>query len=273
MGTRVSLRRYLAQAWQRRYFTIMESRARAFGSIKDTFLGKIWLVLNPFLDSVVYYVIFSVLLNFGRGMQNFVGYLVIGVISFGLLTRSLGAYSAIEGNGKRLVQTFAFPKISMILSFTLRNFIDFVPTYLAMLVFIAITPPHAYPTLTWLITPVIYLAIVPFCIGLSAIVATVVVIMPDIRFIINLFSRFWFYGSGVFWSIDMMRNKPLLQDMMRLNPGWATLNLLRNALLANTLPTWDEWAYLLAWSFGLGIIGILVMWANDQKIAKALVRP
>lgn len=273
VGMRPTLGEYIREAWQRRYFSVMESQARAFGAVKDTLLGQIWLILNPFLDAAVYFAIFSVLLNFGRGMDNFVSYLVIGMISFNLLTRSLSAYSAIEGNGKRLVQVFAFPKVSMIISYTLRTFIDFMPTYIAMLIFIAVMPPHVYPTLTWLVTPIIYLAVAPFCFGLGALVTTAVVLIPDIRLIVNLLSRFWFFGSGVFWSIDMLEGKPLLQEFMRLNPGWVFLNMLRTALLNNQLPALDQWAYLLAWSFGLGIMGILVMWANDQRIAKALVRP
>lgn len=274
--TRVGLRpqfgEYLRQTWQRRHFIIMESKARAFGTAKDTILGKIWLILDPFLSASVYFVIFSLLLNFGRGMDNFVAYLIIGIISFNLLSKSLSSQSAIEGNGKRLVKGFAFPKLSMIVSFTLRTYVDFIPTFFAMLLFIIVVPPHVFPTLSWITVPLIYLAVAPFCFGLSAIVATFVVLIPDLRLIINFLSRFWFYGSGIFWSVDMLASKPILQELMQLNPGWAFLDMLRDALMLNQFPTWGQWVYLLSWSIGTAILGVTVIWANDIRIGKALIR-
>lgn len=272
LSTRPSLSSYIRDVWSRRHFTIMESRARAFGSIKDTALGKIWLILEPFLNSAIYYFVFALLLSFDRGMDNFVGYLVVGLISFGLLQNALSATSAIEGSGRNLVRSFQFPKFSLILSYVLRQYIDFLPTFVAMVIFIVIVPPHALPTPAWALIPLVYLLAVPMVIGIASFTATLATLFPDIRFLIGLFARLWFYASGIFWSVDMFDDKPFLQDAMRLNPAWSFLDMLRTLFLTGEVPPASQWAYFTAWSFGLFFAGFLYLWRSEIRMSKALER-
>lgn len=272
LNTRLSLPTYIKEVWRRRHFTVMESRARAFGSIKDTMLGQLWLIIEPFLNSAIYYFVFAILLGFDRGMDNFVGYLVIGIISFGLITRSLSATSAIEGSGRNLVRTFQFPKFSLVLSFNLRSYIDFLPTFMAMILFIIVIPPHALPTVAWVLVPLVYLLAVPFTIGVASITATLATLFPDIRFIIGLFSRLWFYASGIFWSVDMFADKPFLQDLMRLNPAWTFLEMLRTILLTGEAPLVSHWVYFGTWSIVLFVIGFVYIWRSEVHMSKALER-
>ncbi|MDP9801224.1 teichoic acid transport system permease protein [Arcanobacterium wilhelmae] len=250
----------------------MESNARAYGTIKDTFLGQAWLIVDPFLQAAVYYFIFAVVLGFSRGHSNFVGYLVVGIISFTLLSKNLDSAASVMGAGRDLVRTFHFPKFSLVAAYTLRTYIDFLPTLVAMLFFVILMPPHSYPTLNWLYIPLIYLLVAPFCVGMASIVATLTTLIPDIRFIIGLISRFWFYASGIFWTIEQFAGQPTLQDVMLLNPGWVYLNLLRDVIVYNNTPALDQFIYLGICSLGMFAIGFFVMWRNEEKMSKAMSR-
>lgn len=272
LSSRLSMPAYIREVWSRRHFTVMESRARAFGSIKDTALGQIWLILEPFLNSAIFYFVFAVLLSFNRGMDNFVGYLVVGLISFGLLQNALGATSAIEGSGRNLVRSFQFPKFSLILSYVLRIYIDFLPTFVAMVFFIVIMPPHALPTPAWALVPLVYLLAVPLCIGIASFTATLATLFPDIRFVIGLFGRLWFYASGIFWTVEMFDDKPIMQDLMRLNPAWTFLDMLRTIFLTGEAPPLSQWVYFGVWSFGLFFAGFLYIWRSEITMSKALER-
>ncbi|MDP9832875.1 ABC transporter permease [Trueperella abortisuis] len=272
LSSRPLITAYVRDVWHRRHFTLMESKARAFGSIKDTALGKAWLILEPFLNSAIYYFIFAVLLSFDRGMDNFVAFLVIGLISFTLLSKGLNATSAIEGSGRNLVKSFQFPKFSLVLSYTLRTYYDFVPTVIAMIIFIVVIPPHALPTTSWTLVPLVYLLVAPLAIGIASITATLATLLPDIRFIIGLFSRLWFYASGIFWSVDMFADKPFLQDLMRLNPACTYLDILRTILLTGSPAAASQWVYLTVWSITLFVVGFLFLWRSEVKMSKALER-
>ena len=53
----------------------------------DTFLGQFWHIVNPALMVGVYFLIFGVLLDARRGVDNYLGFLVIGVVLFQLTQR------------------------------------------------------------------------------------------------------------------------------------------------------------------------------------------
>lgn len=247
---------------------VAESRAKAHGSIKGTILGRIWLILEPFLNAAVYYFIFAVLLQFDRGMHNFVAYLVIGITFFSYLSRQLQAGSSIIQGGQNLVRSFNFPWASLVFSNAIRSFIDFMPTLVATLIFIIAVPPHALPSLTWLLFPFVFIMAIPFGIGLTFITACLTERIVDLKFIIPLLSRFWFYGSGVFWTVEMFANKPALQEVMMLNPGWVFLQMLRETLVYNEVPAFDMWLYLLAWSLGTFTLGFLLFWKNEVRFGR-----
>lgn len=268
IGARPSMGDYIGSLWQRRYFIREESKAKAFGSIKDTALGRIWLVLEPFLNAAIYFLIFSVLLQFDRGMENFVAYLVIGVTFFGFLNKQLGGAANIISSGKNLIRAFSFPRASLVFSFTLRTIIDFLPTALATIIFIVLMPPHALPTWTWLLFPVAFVIVIPFGAGLSLMTATLTTIFSDLRFIWPLLTRFWFYGSGIFWSVDMFDHMPLAQQIMQLNPGWVFLELCRETLIYGNVPPLSLWLYFVLWSIGIFTIGFILFWSQEERFGQ-----
>lgn len=268
IGARVSLGGYLKGLWRRRHFIVAESRAKAYGSIKNTFLGKIWLILDPFLNAGVYYVIFAVLLGLDRGIENFVGYLVVGTAFFAFLSKQLGGGAGIISGGQNLIRAFTFPRAALVFSFTLRTIIDFVPTILATIVFIIIMPPHALPALAWLLFPLVFAIAVPFGMGLAFIAATLTTLVSDLKFIWPLITRFWFYGSGVFWSVDMFAAGSTAQTVMMINPGWIFLELCRETLVYAQVPELTLWLQFAAWSAVIFLIGFAMFWLNEDKFGE-----
>ncbi|MGC0145080.1 hypothetical protein ACPL7H_18995, partial [Pseudactinotalea sp. Z1732] len=89
VGKRPTLKRYLLDLWRRGHFIWADSRARAFSAGRGMILGNAWLVLQPMLNGAIYFLIFGLLLQTSRGIDRFVGYLIIGVFLFQFTARSL----------------------------------------------------------------------------------------------------------------------------------------------------------------------------------------
>lgn len=270
VGARPPMHRYIAQLWERRHFIWFDSRMRAFGSIKDTVLGKIWLVLQPFLDAGIYFLIFGFLLGTSRGIESFLGYLVIGVTMFSLSTKAMNSGATIIPMGKNLMSAFSFPRASLVFSFGIRNLIDAIPTLLTTLVFILVMPTAGgHLTLLWLLFPLVILLQFVFNLGLAFVTAAVTSLLPDFKFIWPLISRFWFYASGVFFSLDRFAGKEIagidIEAVMRLNPGWGFLDVSRDILLYNTVPDMGTVLYLVAVSFILVLFGFWFFWIFEER--------
>ena len=73
----------------------------------------LWQVLTPLINAAVYYVIFGVVLNTSRDVDNFIAYLCTGVFLFGFTQTVIQAGAqAITGN-LGLIRALHFPRASL----------------------------------------------------------------------------------------------------------------------------------------------------------------
>ena len=267
---------YLRRLWQRRHFIVADSRARVESSNRVNILGSVWLVLNPLLSGVVYFVIFGLVLQGRRGIDNFPGYLIIGVFMFQFTIRCLTQGSRSISGGKSLIRAFSFPRASLPVAMVLRETLKFIPALITMLVLI-IAIPYVMPLLDpggeplelriswlWLLFPGVLVLQLVLNLGIALLAARVTAKIPDLTQVISIFARFWLYGSAVFFSIDRFDAVPALQTIMRLNPMYLVLDIARDLLLYATAPSWMSWALLSAWSAGVLVAGAVYFWRGEE---------
>jgi len=102
---------------------------------QNTVLGNAWNLLNPLLTAAVYFLIFGVILNASRGIDNFILWLVVGLFAFRLTqsTVQLGAIS-ITGN-QGLVRSLRFPRVLLPTASSIGELITFAFEVVILLVF------------------------------------------------------------------------------------------------------------------------------------------
>ncbi|WP_448059163.1 ABC transporter permease [Cellulomonas hominis] len=224
-----------------------------------------WLVLRPVLDGAVYLVIFGLLLRSNRGIENFLGYLVIGVFMFQFTSRCLssGAMSLI--GGRALMKSFAFPRAVLPIATVAREAISYFPVLGAMLALVLLIPPGVHITWRWALLPLVVLLQIVFCLGLALMAARATARVPDLQHLIGLGTRFWLYGSAVFFSYDQFISHPTVLAMMRANPMFQVLDIARDLVLYQTTPTWTPWAVLTAWALGTLVLGFLYFWRAEER--------
>ena len=269
VGKRVSLKSYLEALWNRRHFIIAESRAKMSSSTRKNLLGYGWMFLNPLLSVLAFWFIFGFILNSSRGIDNFIGYLVIGVFFFQFTGKSMTGGTGAIRSGASMIKGFQFPRAALPISTVVRNFLDFLPSVVVMVILIAVIPPAE--VITWrvlLVIPVIILQTI-FNVGLACFLARLGHKIPDLTNFMSIVSRFWLYGSGVFFSIeDRLADQPAILAAMQFNPMHAYLTLTRNSLLYGVdSPAW-MWAMGTVWAFGLLIVGFLFFWRGEESYGR-----
>ncbi|MCT2359075.1 ABC transporter permease [Brevibacterium casei] len=269
VGKRTSLRSYLRSLWERRHFIIAESKAKNLGSTRRNILGYGWMFLNPLLSVLAYWFIFGYILDAQRGIDNFLGFLVIGVFFFQYTGKCMtGGTTAIRSSAA-MIKGFQFPRAALPISTVVRNFLDFVPSVAVMAVLIVVlSPPEVVTWRVVLVVPIIALQTL-FNVGLACLMARIGHRIPDMGNLVSIISRFWLYGSGVFFSIqDRLSDKPLLLELMQINPMHSFLTLTRNSLLyGSDSPAW-MWASAVVWSVGLLIVGFLYFWRGEESYGR-----
>ena len=269
VGARPPLGVYLGQLWNRRHFLWAEARAKVTSGTRENLLGTVWLVLKPVLDGLTYFLIFGLLLKSSRGIDNFIGYLIVGVFLFSFTTKAVTGGANSIRNGRNLIRAFSFPRASLPISVILRGMLDMIPVLGAMVVLLAVMPPAEVFTWRVVLVPGVLALQVLFTTGLALLLARCVAVVPDLNQLISFGMRLWLYGSAVFFSYDQFIDHPTALALMEANPMFMVLSMVRDCLLYGVTPALSSWLGLGAWAVGTLVVGFLFFYHGEESYGRA----
>lgn len=256
---------YVQQLYNRRFFIVADAKGKAFRTTRDYAFWRIWLVLLPIFDILIYAFIFGFILKTSRGVESFLSFLVIGVIFFGFMSQFLTAAVGVIQVNKNLIDSFNFPRAAVVFSHALRYFLDnLIPALIAVVGALLLKDTVSIPWTVLLVVP-LYLLLHLFGLGLMLIVARLTAFRPEVKVVVNLFSRAWFFLSGVFFSIERFVDHEAVQQIMMANPAYKFLTAIRDCVVYDTAPSWSLWGGLIAWSVGLFLVGFVFFWQAEEK--------
>ncbi|WP_320535879.1 ABC transporter permease [Pseudarthrobacter sp. IC2-21] len=268
VGARPGFLDYLVQLWDFRQFIFYDARARVQSGTRRDRLGSAWLLLNPVFNGMTYYLIFGLLLNTSGGIENYVGYLVIGIFLFQFSSGAITAGARSVRSNKAIVQAFNFPRAALPIGANLREILSAVPLVLAMLLIIVVVPPAEKIGPLWLlVVPAVALQAV-FNLGVGLILARFISKVNDLNHLLPFVIRVWMYGSAIFYSYDKFLTHPVLLDVMKLNPLFNVINIVRDCVLYNRLPLWQSWATLAVFALGALMFGLFFFWQGEEKYGR-----
>lgn len=268
VGGRPPLGRYLRQLWQRRYFVYADSRARAFSGHRDMLLGNVWLIGVPVLQGLVYFVIFGLILRTTRGIENFTGFLIIGIFLFRFTTSCLNQGVTAMFSSRGLTSSFSFPRAAIPLSVVVRETLSMGPVLGTMALLLLVIPPGTRITTTWLLFPLVFALHVAFNAGLVFYTARLGATVPDLKHVVNFLARFWFYGSGVFFAIDRFVSEGVWLAVLGANPMYLVLDMSRDLLLYGTVPALQSWLLLTLWALCTPVLGFWYFWLGEESYGR-----
>lgn len=268
VGSKPSLVDYIVSLWNYRHFMMHDARARVQSGNSRDKLGSAWLLLNPILNGIGYFFIFGVLLDGSRGIENFIGYLIIGVFLFQMSTRSIVAGSKTISSNQNMIQAFNFPRATLAVALNLREILANIPVLIAMFLLITFIPPNEEITWMWLLIIPAVLLQSTFNLGVGLLMAPLVARMNDLVHIISFCMRFWMFASCVMFSIDRYDQLPVMRTIVEGNPLYILLTIVRGSVLYAEMPSWQSWASLTAWAFGAVILGLFFFWKGEESYAR-----
>jgi teichoic acid transport system permease protein len=267
-SARPGLRQYLRDVWARRHFLVAFSNARVVSMYSSARLGQLWQLLTPLLNAGVYLLLFGVLLNTSRGVDNFIAFLVIGVFIFNFTQRSVrhGADS-VSGN-LGLIRALHFPRATLPLAYALTELQQLFGALVVMAGAVLITGEPV--TLRWLLVPAAVALQFVFNAGLGLAVARLVAQAPDLDRVLPFVLRTWLYMSGVFYSIPVFtRGAPdWIRVVLEINPAAVYIDLVRTALLVEHEPLPYAWPLAVGWALVAAVLGFVFFWRAETRYGR-----
>ena len=229
VGQPIPLRTYLRDLWRRRDYLLRVPLEDLRVQNAHTLLGNLWLLLNPMLQVAVYLLVFGVLIDLDRGVDDYLAFLTVGVFVFHQAQRtvSAGARSVVANVG--LIRALRFPRAVLPIGSTIAQLISFAPVLVVMLV---VTVGHGHlPATRWLALPGLVALLTAFGLGAGLLAARANHTYRDFENLLPFLFRLLFYLSGVLYSVDRLVEDATLRALFALDPLYCLVTVWRWALL------------------------------------------
>lgn len=268
VGSRPPLREYFTELWDRRHFIWAGARGQAITRYSNERLGMLWHIIRPMLDAAFYGIVFGLLLQISRDMENYVAFVIIGVFMFQLTSRAIGNGASLIRSSKSMIRAFAFPRASLAVSDVVRELMTSLPAIGVMFVVIMVVPPHETPTAAWSLFPVLLGLHTVLNLGLTLFFAWLGSVLPDLAQAMSFAMRVLLYASAVIFPIERFVDHPTALAVIQANPVYVVLDMYRTALIAGAVPSLQDWLVLSCWAGGALIVGFAIFWANEERYGR-----
>lgn len=265
VGERPGLISYIRSMWEHRGFLWTMSTAKSYSQYQNNYLGQLWTILSPLTLAAVYYVVFYLILQTDRGVDNFVAFLTIGIFIFLSIASTLSAGATSILNNINVVRSLQFPRAVLPISVSVSEIINLLPAIAVMYIIVLATGEPV--TWSWLLIPAVLALILIFTAGACMIAARIVVAARDLRNLIPMVVRVLRYGSGVFFSVQAYTGG-VIGLILEYQPVALYLNLARACLMEETQMTPLMWLIGAAWSVLFFVVGFIVFWSAEHQYGR-----
>ncbi|MCD8308738.1 MAG: ABC transporter permease [Clostridia bacterium] len=234
-------------------------------------IGILWSVLNPLLNTLVMWFVFSNILGSGdvAGMP-YILYILSGNIVFGLMSEATSTSVGSIVNRKGLLLSTPVPMEIFPLSSVFSSLASFAFSFISMIILMIVFQILGTYSFCWELILVITIipAEVIFSIGIAFFLSTCFVFFRDIQHIYSVIMTLWRYITPVFYSLSRMGDNAFAK-IMKFNPMYQYLTAFRD-LMVGTLPSVNT--YIACYGFALIslVIGWLFMHALKNHISSQL---
>jgi teichoic acid transport system permease protein len=269
VGGRPRLGTYLVDVWKRRRFIYSLARFRIEAENGRNRLGMGWVILRPLLNAAVYGTIFGILLGSRSRPEQFVLFLVIGVFVFEFFQSCFTSGAKSITRNANLVQSLSFPRMSLPFALVTQRLLQFVPMVVIMMLLVMIM--GTAPRWEWLLFVPLVALLTVFNAGLTLITARLTVHFRDLTQLLPFASRFFFYTSGVFFSVDRrFGDNDTVMAIADAQPIFEFMSLARSIMLTGQdyVIKNEYWLYTGAWAVGLLVIGVFFFWAAEERYGR-----
>lgn len=217
-------------------------------SVRGSLMGFLWLVVNPLLNMGLYVVVFGILFrgNFGRGEdESSITYgigVYVGLTIVNLINDTIGKSTYYLHQNSNLIKRVAFPLNLLPVVQTSAVAFTLGVNCCLWLVFAFLTGTAWFHGMVLL--PLILLPVLLIALGLSALISAMSVYLRDIQQLVSFITQIVFWSSGVFFSVGNVLEHPLLWTILKWNPVLLAIENIRNVVLWQQLPYWNQLLYL-----------------------------
>jgi ABC-2 type transport system permease protein len=263
VGPRVfgtSLKRFWTLVW---LSAVAEFKLMYVGSALGSILGYLWALARPLLTFAVIYIVFSKVLGVGATIPNYAAMLLLNLTLFLFFAETAGRATQSFVANQGVLRKTQFPRAVVPLSIVLTGVFTFALNLIAVFgIVFAVGTPLLW---TWLLMPLLWLAMLVITTAFSVMLSTLFVRFRDVGQIWLVVSTMLFYASPIMYPVEQVPSG--FHWMLILNPLAPVFEQMRVWAVDPSAPTALE-ATGNAW----GLVGPLLIFAGVCVAAVVLIK-
>jgi ABC-2 type transport system permease protein len=239
---------------------------------RNSILGHLWAILRPLTLFGVLYFVFTQVLRFGRGIEEYALMLLLGIMLFQFFVDATGTALGALVRNEPIVRKMHFPRIVVPLSVVVSAGMTAVINLLVTLGFVVVFGQGVL--WTWLLVPIALVAMGILTTGVALLLSTLYVRIRDVGQIWAVFARALFYASPILYPLERVPEQ--FQEIVALNPIAPILTQARIWVLHPDAPGVAEivgWPALIASAaigIGLCVAGLWLFIRQAPRVAELL---
>lgn len=252
----------LKELWKYRDLVILFVKRDLKNVYKQTVLGPLWIVINPFLSTFVFTIIFGIIANISTdGIPQFLFYMS-GNILWSFFSSCFNRASSTFLSNARIFGKVYFPRFVMPLSGIIYNSITFLVQFVMFAILVAVytlTGANVHPNLIVLALPILLIHIAFLGTGTGLIISSLTTKYRDLNVLVSFGLTLWMYLTPVVYPVSQIPES--FRFIMLLNPVAPIVETFRYAFLGSGS---FEWFFLLISAAVTAVLLILGMIVFNQ---------
>ena len=202
-----------------------------------TVFGYAWSLARPLMLFGVLYAVFTQVFRIGSDVPHYAVLLLFNIVLFGFFQESTTSAVTSVVAQEGIVRKTQFPRLVIPLSIVLTGLMNLGLNLIVVSVFIV--AGGVEPTWTWLLLPVVVLALAVLTTAVSMLLSAVYVRFRDLLLIWTVFATMLFYGTPILYPINIPTTEGF-RALLMTNPIAVILEQARVWIIDPTAPTAAE---------------------------------
>ncbi len=253
------------ELWEYRGLTFFLVRRDLKLRFQQTVIGFLWVVFQPLLLMLIFYVIFGILIKVPTDGIPYPLFFLSGFVVWQFFSQVVNnsAFSLV-GNINVIVKSY-FPRLALPLSTVANALVDFAVSFLVFLVFLLID--GGYPiTGRYLLLPVLLAITIIFSSGVGLLFGALMVVFRDTRNFLSFILMIWMYITPIIFPASLAPEA--YRFLFYINPMTSLVDAYRWMFLGiGDLPKLGYLAISLFVAIVIWFCGAVAFKAMENKIA------
>ena len=232
---------------------------------KQTVLGGLWAILQPFMSMLIFTIFFGKLAKIPSDNLPYPIFVYAALLPWQFFSNGISNAGNSLVASSNLISKVYFPRIIIPAASLGAGLLDFLIA--SFMLFIMMFYYGIFPELSILLLPLLLLGVIVVTLGVGMLLSALNVAYRDFRYVIPFLVQFWLFATPVIYPSSIVPQQ--WRWLINLNPMAGLITAFRSAIFGESIP-WADLSISCSVGIFLFIIGLLFFSRMERRFADVI---